>query len=54
MRRINFIMDDIRGMAEDAGTELMNQEKQIQEADKEMQTGLNNAKDAVAKLNSAA
>ena len=46
-------MDDIKGMAEDAGTELINQDKQISEADKEMQTGLDNAKSAVAKLEEA-
>ena len=46
-------MDDIKGMAEDAGTEMMNQDKQIHGADKEMQTGLDNAKDAVAKLKQA-
>lgn len=53
MTKINYIMDDIKGMAEDAGTELMNQEKTIKEADIEMQKGLDNAKAAVTKLESA-
>ena len=53
MTKMNYIMDDIKGMAEDAGTELMNQDRQILEADKEMQTGLDNAKNAVSKLKEA-